>query len=92
MAVQAELLSISSGLDDLVSLGKAVGDRLRASILQVLHQDSYAVGELCTLFDVPQPPAVGAGHEAHAADVDPLSTGFGPTALGYFVQVIRISP
>jgi ArsR family transcriptional regulator len=55
MAVQAELLSISSGLDDLVSLGKAVGDRLRASILQVLHQDSYAVGELCTLFDVPQP-------------------------------------
>jgi ArsR family transcriptional regulator len=55
MAVQAELLSISSGLDDLVSLGKAVGDPLRASILQVLHQDSYAVGELCTLFDVPQP-------------------------------------
>ncbi|MGE0622345.1 MAG: ArsR/SmtB family transcription factor [Pseudomonadales bacterium] len=42
-------------LDQVVALGKAVGDRLRAGILQVLHQDSYAVGELCELFDVPQP-------------------------------------
>jgi len=42
-------------VDALVNLGKAVGDRLRADILRVLHQDSYAVGELCELFEVPQP-------------------------------------
>ncbi len=42
-------------IDQLVSLSKALGDRLRAGILQVLHQDSYAVGELCDLFEVPQP-------------------------------------
>ena len=42
-------------LDDLIRFGKAVGDRLRASILQVLHQESYSVGELCQIFDVPQP-------------------------------------
>lgn len=42
-------------LDQVVNLAKAVGDRLRAGILQVLHQDSYAVGELCELFEVPQP-------------------------------------
>jgi DNA-binding transcriptional ArsR family regulator len=41
--------------DDIVSQGKAVGDRQRARILQVLHQESYSVGELCSLFDVPQP-------------------------------------
>lgn len=39
----------------LVALAKALGDRLRADILRVLHQDSYAVGELCDVFDVPQP-------------------------------------
>ena len=39
----------------LVNLAKALGDRLRADILRVLHQDSYAVGELCEVFDVPQP-------------------------------------
>ena len=42
-------------VDRLVSLAKAVGDRLRAEILRVLHQESYAVGELCEVFDVPQP-------------------------------------
>ena len=42
-------------LDDLIRFGKAVGDRLRASILQVLHQESYSVGELCQIFAVPQP-------------------------------------
>lgn len=39
----------------LVALAKALGDRLRADILRVLHQDSYAVGELCEVFGVPQP-------------------------------------
>jgi ArsR family transcriptional regulator len=42
-------------VDSLVNLAKALGDRLRADILRVLHQDSYAVGELCQVFNVPQP-------------------------------------
>lgn len=42
-------------VDDVVAIGKAVGDRLRAGILQVMRQDSYAVSELCDLFEVPQP-------------------------------------
>jgi DNA-binding transcriptional ArsR family regulator len=42
-------------VEAVVYLAKAVGDRLRADILRVLHQDSYAVGELCELFEVPQP-------------------------------------
>ena len=42
-------------VETLVVLAKALGDRLRADILRVLHQDSYAVGELCELFEVPQP-------------------------------------
>ena len=45
----------AAGLDDLVHLSKAVGDKLRAGILQVLHQESYSVSELCRLFEVPQP-------------------------------------
>lgn len=51
-------LKPSAGADpveSVVNLAKAVGDRLRADILRVLHQDSYAVGELCELFDMPQP-------------------------------------
>ncbi len=44
-----------AAVDTLVTLAKALGDRLRADILRVLHQDSYAVGELCEVFDVPQP-------------------------------------
>ncbi|MFV2090156.1 MAG: metalloregulator ArsR/SmtB family transcription factor [Pseudomonadales bacterium] len=50
-AIPAEL----SPIEDIVGQGKAVGDWLRASILQVLHQESYSVSELCKLFDVPQP-------------------------------------
>ena len=42
-------------VDSLVGLAKALGDRLRADTLRVLHQDSYAVGELCEVFEVPQP-------------------------------------
>lgn len=59
MSTTAQLKSAESvepdALDQLVTLAKALGDRLRAGILQVLHQDSYAVGELCELFEVPQP-------------------------------------
>jgi len=57
MAQAASTRRVPAGadLDQVVALGKAVGDRLRAGILQVLHQESYAVGELCELFDVPQP-------------------------------------
>lgn len=54
-ATSSQRASGGPDLDQVVALGKAVGDRLRAGILQVLHQDSYAVGELCELFDVPQP-------------------------------------
>ena len=54
-ATQSSRTDGQSDLEDVVALGKAVGDRLRAGILQVLHQDSYAVGELCELFEVPQP-------------------------------------
>ncbi len=42
-------------LDRVVCLGKALGDPLRARILQALHQDSYSVNELCELFGVAQP-------------------------------------
>ena len=42
-------------IDALAAVGKAVGDRLRAGVLQVLNEDSYSVNELCELFDVPQP-------------------------------------
>lgn len=45
----------ADAVEQVVNLAKALGDRLRARILQVLHQDSYAVGELCELFEVPQP-------------------------------------
>ena len=61
MAAEANTLTaLPTGVTDddlgaLVRLGKAVGDRLRASILQVLLQESYSVGELCSLFAVPQP-------------------------------------
>jgi ArsR family transcriptional regulator len=42
-------------IDALASLCKASGDRLRLQILQVLRQDSLAVQELCSLFDMRQP-------------------------------------
>ena len=53
--VQTTTAETPDAVDRLVSLAKAIGDRLRAEILRVLHQDSYAVGELCEVFDVPQP-------------------------------------
>ena len=57
MSQQASVITPSPepDLDRVVCLGKALGDPLRARILQVLHQDSYSVSELCELFDVPQP-------------------------------------
>ena len=42
-------------IEDLASLCKAGGDRLRLQILQVLRQDSLAVQELCAIFDIRQP-------------------------------------
>ena len=42
-------------IDELASLCKASGDRLRLEILQVLRQDSLAVQELCAIFDIRQP-------------------------------------
>jgi ArsR family transcriptional regulator len=53
--IRATDAAAPDAVDRLVSLAKAMGDRLRAEILRVLHQDSYAVGELCEMFDVPQP-------------------------------------
>jgi len=47
--------SPASDLDSVVRLGKATADRLRVAILQVLHEESYSVSELCELFAVPQP-------------------------------------
>lgn len=56
MAAEAQALTPDSDpLEEIVRLGKAVGDRLRAGILGVLHQESYSVGELANLFNVPQP-------------------------------------
>lgn len=40
---------------DVVRLGKALGDLLRTQILAVLAQNSFAVLELCSIFDKPQP-------------------------------------
>lgn len=42
-------------LSAITSLAKAVGDRLRATILAVLAEDSLSVSELCSIVDVPQP-------------------------------------
>ena len=41
--------------EQLASFCKACGEKLRVEMLQVLRQDSLAVQELCTLFDVRQP-------------------------------------
>ncbi|XOV84689.1 MAG: metalloregulator ArsR/SmtB family transcription factor [bacterium] len=40
---------------DVVRLSKALGDLLRTQILAVLAQNSFAVLELCSIFDKPQP-------------------------------------
>ena len=42
-------------VEQLASLCKASGDRLRLQVLQVLRQDSLAVQELCRIFDTRQP-------------------------------------
>jgi DNA-binding transcriptional ArsR family regulator len=42
-------------IDELTALCKASGDRLRLEVLQVLRQDSLAVQELCSIFDIRQP-------------------------------------
>ena len=41
--------------DTIASLCKASGDALRLQVLQLLHQDSLAVQELCSLLDIRQP-------------------------------------
>lgn len=55
MADAQPAYSAAPGLDGVVTLGKAAADRLRVAILQVLHEESYSVSELCELFAVPQP-------------------------------------
>jgi ArsR family transcriptional regulator len=55
MTAIAEKMPATGDLDDVIQIAKAVGDRLRAGVLKVMHQDSYSVSELCTVFGVPQP-------------------------------------
>ncbi|MEE4660616.1 MAG: metalloregulator ArsR/SmtB family transcription factor [Halieaceae bacterium] len=47
--------SAQNAIEAIASLCKASGDGLRLQILQLLHQDSLAVQELCALFDMRQP-------------------------------------
>ncbi|MDH3643915.1 MAG: metalloregulator ArsR/SmtB family transcription factor, partial [Gammaproteobacteria bacterium] len=54
-APSTETIADERHLDDFVEVTKAVGDRLRASILRALREESYSVSELCHLFDTPQP-------------------------------------
>jgi ubiquinone/menaquinone biosynthesis C-methylase UbiE/DNA-binding transcriptional ArsR family regulator len=42
-------------IGDLAGLCKAAGDQLRLEVLQVLRQDSLAVQELCSIFEIRQP-------------------------------------
>ncbi|MDA1073377.1 MAG: metalloregulator ArsR/SmtB family transcription factor [Proteobacteria bacterium] len=42
-------------IDEFVALTKAAGDHLRASVLRVLHHDSFGVLELCHIFSIAQP-------------------------------------
>lgn len=42
-------------LDGVVDTARAIGDRLRASILRLLSQESFAVSELCEILEVGQP-------------------------------------
>jgi len=44
-----------SPFEHVTTVGKAVGDPLRATILQALREDSFSVSELCDMLDVPQP-------------------------------------
>lgn len=43
------------GFGDVVSAAKAVADPLRANVLRVLKEESYAVTELCSILATPQP-------------------------------------
>ncbi len=45
----------ADAFNHVTAIGKAVGDPLRASILLTLKEDSFAVSELCTMLNVPQP-------------------------------------
>jgi len=45
----------AASFEAITSLGKAVGDPLRATILRALKADSLSVSELCRVFDVAQP-------------------------------------
>ncbi len=47
--------SATPDIPDVVGISKAVGDQLRANILKVLAQDSFAVLELGEIFEVAQP-------------------------------------
>ncbi|MCZ6853850.1 MAG: metalloregulator ArsR/SmtB family transcription factor [Gammaproteobacteria bacterium] len=55
MAELATIATSHDGVDDLVAVTKAVGDRLRANILRALKEDSFGVLELCHIFATPQP-------------------------------------
>lgn len=44
-----------TAVGDLAGLCKAAGDQLRLEVLQVLRQDSLAVQELCSIFEIRQP-------------------------------------
>ena len=54
-AAEGDERSANIAIEALASLCKASGDRLRLQILQVLRQDSLAVQELCSLFEMRQP-------------------------------------
>ncbi len=45
----------TADFDELVSVSRAVGDALRANVLRVLKDESYAVSELCRILDTAQP-------------------------------------
>ena len=54
-SAQDEPAQEAASLDQLTALCKASGDRLRMEVLQALRQDSLAVQELCSIFDIRQP-------------------------------------
>lgn len=54
-SAQAHKLDEHDPVADLVRITKAVGDPLRANILQSLSDDAFGVLELCEIFDMAQP-------------------------------------
>ena len=46
---------LATGLDAVITVNKALGDRLRAHVVRTLAQDAFSVSELCTIFAVTQP-------------------------------------